>query len=477
VKSYTVILSTSQLPTSPAVLDHYLFLDPILGSSFVYPNTAWGTDYFYTSGVPTVTAYGQNFTPWGYSVQDTYINVSVGPLKGPYTVNFAPTNFDVSTYAITEINYNFGDGSPEVSVTRNFNPTFYQGEALSAVPDPSYTVVSNNYYPLSNIGTTVYTPSITAIYSNLSKYIFNIILSSVPTSIYDFTDIHLINSTQQLSAIETQNIFEIENPNYLTVSRVLSTSTPVSYTAVPFYPTSLSGLSLWLDASDALTVFKNSSNNVVSWNDKSGNNNNFTVVGTVGYNYPRQSSGLRSVRVTPNNYLQTPLLLNSSLGQGYSLFIVARMNNPVGPLFSNDIAPNISNINVSFSGAAPYTLVLKQGSSTPSTVINNISYNLSGSFAAGSNAYTGYSLFSVTLTGSNAYITADSLIIQRANQSYNYFMNSSSPAYIGYDSAGKALADAYFSEVILYNSPLTPALVQQVEQYLINKWNLTLQTN
>jgi len=469
VKSYTVTLSSSQPFASPVVLDHYLFLDPTSGSNFVYPNSAWGTDYFYTSGVPTVTANGDIFTPWGYQVQDIYINYSVGPLKGPYTVNFSPTTLDISTYAISEINYNFGDGSPEVSITRNLNPTYTQGQALSAVPDPNSVIVSNNYYPLSNIGLTLYYPSVTAIYSNLSRYIFNITLSSVPTSIYDFTDIHLINSTQQLSSTETQNIFEIENPNYLTVSRVLSTSIPVYTPAVPFYPTSLSGLALWLDASDALTVFRQNIKNisyVVAWNDKSGNGNNFIAYNNPTYKYPRQSLGLRSIELAGGSYFSIPSLSSSSLGQGYSLFVIARMRTPGGTLFSNDINTNTSNINVSISGVAPYALVVKQGSSTPSTVISNISYNLSG-----------YSLFSTTLNNANAYITADSLIIQRANQNYVYFPNNTSTAYIGSDSNGNSLAGTYISEVILYNTPLTPTQVQAVEQYLINKWSLTLQTN
>lgn len=59
--------------------------------------------------------------------------------------------------------------------------------------------------------------------------------------------------------------------------------------APPFLPTSLSGLTLWLDAADGATI-TSSSSNVSQWNDKSGSSRNFTqptganqpVVGTPG---------------------------------------------------------------------------------------------------------------------------------------------------------------------------------------------------
>lgn len=48
-----------------------------------------------------------------------------------------------------------------------------------------------------------------------------------------------------------------------------------------FVPTDISGLALWLDASDASTLTLDGSNNVSQWNDKSGNDRNAVQASTI----------------------------------------------------------------------------------------------------------------------------------------------------------------------------------------------------
>jgi hypothetical protein len=264
VKSYTVTLTSKQANSFPTVLDHYLFLDPVSGSNFVYPASADDSDFSYSTGQPTLTADDGTFAGWQYNIQDTYTNINVGPLKGPYTINFNPTGLDTSVLTIHKIAYNFGDGSPETIISRSVNPTYTLGQFASA-GSPNGVIVSHDYYPQNSSSVTIYTPSITAYNSNLIRSVFNITISSAPISIYEFNDVHLINNTQQLTAIETQNIFEVENPQYLTVARVVSAVDALYPTTIPFDPnTAVRNYDLMtgLQASDASTMSKTPRSNV-----------------------------------------------------------------------------------------------------------------------------------------------------------------------------------------------------------------------
>jgi len=221
---------------------------------------------------------------------------------------------------------------------------------------------------------------------------------------------------------------------------------------------------VWLDASDAISIFKDNNYRVTQWNDKSGNENNF--VNTTGnyptYLYPRQSfSNRRCISFKRQFLTNSTIYQNTTASNGYTLFFVGKMNSLFGTVFSNDFYQT-PNVNVSFND--PYALNVKQGTVTTG---NSISYNL-----------TGYSLFSVTLSGSaNAIITADSLVIQRDKQNYVYPDYTPYPAYIGNDSLNNLAQNMEISELILYGAPLNFSNILKVKTYLINKWNLTLQSN
>jgi hypothetical protein len=71
---------------------------------------------------------------------------------------------------------------------------------------------------------------------------------------------------------------------------------------IPFFtPKQVSGLALWLDASDATTV-RLSNNNVTQWNDKSGNRYNATSIGS---QFPTYSSN--SIAFTGGQAFSTTL--------------------------------------------------------------------------------------------------------------------------------------------------------------------------
>jgi len=480
VKSYTVKLSSQPSVGSPVVLDHYFYNDPLSGANFVYPLTADGgpsTDNFNTTNY-TVTADDGKYTPWGYFVQDVIYNINVGPLKGPYTINFDPTYIDQTASKTQKIVYNFGDGTPEITVDSQIVPQYTLGQSESATGAIA-TIVSHNYFPQSNSGITVFTPSITAYNSNIVRNIFNVTISSAPASIYDFTDIHLISNTQQLSSIETQNIFEIEQPDYLTVARVLSGVDSKYPTVIPFDPNSSVlnyDLITWLDASDATTISKNTDNKVLVWTDKSSYRNNYYCDLSDGSNaptflYPRESqSGRKCVHFTSNpsspgasQYLYA--LASGTLGdkvffvygQGFTVIAVVKFNS-IGSkdtLFAYDLNTNedgsysslaagngnnyLPYLNVSL--ASDNSMTIEQGDTsyyfgTSAYDPNNGIYQPTNTGVITQNL-TNYSLFTATVSGNknaNAYFTADTAIIQRGNQNYqNYYTTLSAFLSGGYN--------------------------------------------
>jgi hypothetical protein len=68
------------------------------------------------------------------------------------------------------------------------------------------------------------------------------------------------------------------------------------------------------------------------------------------------------------------------------------------------------------------------------------------------------------------------------NYTYNFtdFYNSvDTKAYIGTSVAfpDSVLVTAEISEILIYNTPLDPASIAAVNNYLIKKWELVLKTN
>lgn len=473
MKSYTVNLSSNQPYTNPALLDHYLYSDPIYGTNFTYANSADG-GVLNNTNTWTSTADDGGFANWQYGIQNNVYNASIGPFKGPYTIYFAPTSLDTSVYSILQIAYNFGDGETLV-VNRTIEQLNFTQGSNASLSEPNGNIIAHDYYPQSSSGFTVYTPSITALYSNLVYDVYNFSLSSAPISIYELNDIHLISNTQQLSSIETQNVFEVEQPNYLTVARLLSTVDNNYITSTPFLPTSINGLTLWLDASDATTVYKDVNSKVIKWKDKSGLGNDFTTSGPLSapifkYNGIRNSIGGRKcLSFTGYQSLSSNALSATSLNNsGYTVVFITSQNSfssnlsQPGPIISHDIG-SIPDTNISFLSS--YTLNVKQGAGSKNT--SSISQNLSS-----------YSLYSVTVSGTiNTYVTADTLIAQDNNGTYTY-STSSAPYYIGYSaSTNTYLQNSEISEIILYNRPLIPTDITSLQTYLVNKWGLTLKKN
>ena len=585
MKSYTVTLTSIAPFGIPQVLDHGVFWnssakDP-RGTTFIYPATADGdansSPGFNPSDTYTgsLTADDEYFAPWGYLIQDVITDIPVGPLKGPYNVTFDTSGLDTTAVTLSKIVYNFGDGSPEIIISNSAGlQPYIQGNQIDTI-EPSVYIQSRTYSPQSNSSTTTYTPSITAYYSNISRWIYNISITLAPISIYEFDDIHLISNTQQLNSIETQNIFEVKGPDYLTAARVIS-AVDLNYpTVIPFDPnTSVLHYDLitWLDASDGASISKDANNKVWVWYDKSIYQNNYfndsinpanngiPTWSSPTFQYPRESQSrrkcvrFRSSNNVPQNrnyeggnqymYALASGTLGDKVfytwGEGFTVIAVMKLNQ-IGPhdtLFAYDLNTNtdardgdldllaqgngqnyLPYLNVSFANTGSFgsgALTVEQGDTSyyfgtsaydpnkgiyQPTTTGTISQNL-----------TSYSLFSSTISGNRnatAYFTADTAIVQRnytsmppTNYQNSYttlsaFLSGGTNSHTGvYTPPGQydynlvygllGTSDAYYnsymsdaeiSEFMLFDRPLNPSELSSVQAYLVNKWDLTLQTN
>ena len=217
-------------------------------------------------------------------------------------------------------------------------------------------------------------------------------------------------------------------------------TTPLS----TFSPANISGLKLWLDATDSSTLLLNGSN-VTQWNDKSGNNNHvYTTVGTPsnitdsGYSVVSFPSG--GAVMQSSNYIT--ILSNVTT-------VYAVCKSAGGYLFAFTDAPN--------SGGGDYSI--RYNSGTPVTIVNgdgnDMLYNqlyINGVFLT--------SVAGTSNVGSNYHIVDGAVT---SNLTTRFSVSSS-------------FYSRYFSgnvcEIIVITSAITSNQRQQVEGYLAWKWGL-----
>ena len=225
------VLSSYQKPVTPTVINHYLFLDPVYGTSINWPATADGYLFEDPDVGPNfiypLTANGGLFFPWGYPINNTSLSAYLGEFKGETTLTFIPSAIDNSYFPTLKIIYDFDDNRVvdiEKGIVQNLLPTV----AILDPGTPNNINVSHIYRPPSKTTTTYY-PSVTVLNGNLVLNIFNLSLDIFPDTLFKFDDFHLINSAQITKIDEIYDksleVFEIteENSNYITNFLIVST--------------------------------------------------------------------------------------------------------------------------------------------------------------------------------------------------------------------------------------------------------------
>jgi len=216
-----------------------------------------------------------------------------------------------------------------------------------------------------------------------------------------------------------------------------------------FAPTDISGLQLWLDASDASTITE-SSGAVSQWDDKSGNANHVTQ-GTAALQPTTGTRTQNSLNVL--DFDGSDFLRNGAIGpfsQPNTVFVVGKADATAttqafvhGDNFANDNAIGLTSSNFfMFADSA-----LFGGASDTSTHIFIAEFNSTSSelFIDGVSSATG----------------------DAGSGSANDFR-------VGARYDGAEALDGFVAEVLVYDSALSTADREAVEAYLADKWGITL---
>ncbi len=235
-----------------------------------------------------------------------------------------------------------------------------------------------------------------------------------------------------------------------------------SYRYIPsFVPTSISGMVLWLDASDTSTITA-SSNLVSQWNDKSGTGNNFTQ-GT-GSRQPssgtRTLAGLNTVDYTGDDYMMGPSGLYSISAGPNTIFIVYASDNTVTDqrmLSGSDDATN-SRLMARFNGNT--AVEGRNTSVTTSATVSRTSDTVAHVFVLQRSGLviSVYHDGGVAGTGVASDVTLTSLVM------------GASPGL------GTGFFDGRIVEIGIYNSAISTANMNLYGAYLAGKWGFTWTT-
>lgn len=222
----------------------------------------------------------------------------------------------------------------------------------------------------------------------------------------------------------------------------------------PFSPLDISGLALWLDASDTSpSNIQQTSGSVNQWNDKSGNGNHATQ-GT-GVNQP--ITGTRTINSLnvldfdgSNDFLDIKSgIYNISNGDNTLLCVCFSDNTAVNQAIFRET-------NYRFSYLASGTQLLFQNGAGSLTTVGS-----AGSIASPR-------ILTARRSGTDLNINLDSGISSTGTGA-----TSASVTQLRLGTAGFDFWNGVFAEVIFYNSSLSATDLNKVGNYLAAKWGIT----
>ncbi len=247
---------------------------------------------------------------------------------------------------------------------------------------------------------------------------------------------------------------------------------------IPFSPTDISGIALWLDADDPRTLFSNTSGTtratadataVALWADKSGNGRNASQ-STASKCPLLKTSVLNNRNVIRGDGSNDTLSLSRCVSEDFSIFIVFQTTQSYfrfaasqwyegAGLFDSEVGGVTNDYGISMYQGYP-----RAGTGNPDTSITDPSTRNNGSATivcftrlkstGALNLYTN-GIPVASGTGTTASLTSPTV---------NYLMSTA-------DSFGYMSGD--MAEVIAYSSVLSSTNRIKVEQYLQNKWGIS----
>jgi hypothetical protein len=251
------------------------------------------------------------------------------------------------------------------------------------------------------------------------------------------------------------------------------------FSSTPLWTPALISTSLWLDASDSLTVTLSGSE-VTQWNDKSGNGLNCSQATSA--NRPIIASAaqnsLNTIRFVASDYLSASS--NITLTTAFTVFIVAknRIRKDYNGLFrigaSALPANDVSNLEIYWQA----------GSSNSGNIVTTGNRNINFKGDQTNNAIpdvNNYYIHSSEASGTNLATRYQNGIVQASSQTFGggvVVPSAANPYHvgIGYPASGNAAAaalDGDICEIVVLNTVASTTTRQQVEGYLAHKWGLT----
>ena len=250
-----------------------------------------------------------------------------------------------------------------------------------------------------------------------------------------------------------------------------------------------SGLNLWLDAYDPAQVVRDSGGNVWLWRDKSGCNFHFSNNGSFGAQVLRPIYSTTAVGGLPGLLFSTD---GSNLRTSLSCLNISY---PITPNLSIFVVFQQRSLTINGRRLIAFTLLndpifvdygFTNGFSVTQNGTTGITVQRSNVIpTAGGGVNTVPSLTSVIFNGSNTTIPDISVSnvgigingVIRVNSS-NGSLNANFNFNQGWLGTRNGTADStsyydgYLSEIILYNRTVSFVERQQIESYLLNKWNI-----
>jgi hypothetical protein len=376
-----------------------------------------------------------------YTNKSIIFNGSTGYFTTPYTANpTLETVFIVIKFSNTtgtqQIIAGNTTGNRNLNITTNFN--------LSNVYTDSTTISSNttilyDYTYNSNNAKSYYNGTLN---SNITSV--NVFSGSGTSNIGAKSSTNFLNGTIYEIVIFNKVLSPTERQvveGTLAWKWSLNASLPISH---PFYaqqpalnqltvwsPGNIFGLSMWLDGSDNSSISQ-SSNNIVLWTDKSGQNNN--AVGIGGLSYVNNTVVFNG----SSGYFTTPYTANPT---SETAFVVIKFNNISGQ----------QNIISGGTGKRQFSL-------------NNSVMNLNNLIGATTISTNTTLLYEYTTNSSNTNLYYNG--IYDNSNSELYTLSGSGTTNIGLSS------NCSISEIIIYNTVLSDEERQIVEGYLLWKWQI-----
>jgi len=224
----------------------------------------------------------------------------------------------------------------------------------------------------------------------------------------------------------------------------------------PFSPLDVSGLVLWLDASDAATITQ-SSGAVSQWNDKSGNSNHATQA--IGVSQP--TTGTTTINSKNTIYFDQPtadyMTFASQIGTDTYCAFMAGLCTSAGAAPRNIIGGSGQCFNFRLSATNLQMQI----------VTTNVAVRLTG--ATNTSTATPY------IYSAQSQPTGNRVRLNGVSDG----SNATNPAYTnGFTELGSSIAGlnqfhGQMGEVIIYTSALTDANINLIGAYLAAKWGIT----